>query len=244
MFPVTVTQTLVASAILGLIGLMTFLTHEELTTLATMRLEPIQSIVLLDEEFIVNVVVESSQSVNAFQGVIRFDDNLLQVNSIEYNTSIANLWVKEPWYSSGDGTISFAGGTTQPGGFVGTGSLLSVVFTPRSVGTVTVSLEEARLMEHNGFGTDAELAPSIDALFSVQNIEESAQEIGAVSISKQVTILDETANLDLNGDGKVTVADISIFMVNIFGSNPRYDFNNDGKVNLADLSILLDAYSP
>jgi hypothetical protein len=242
MFPVTLTNTLVASAILGLIGLMTLLTHDELTTFATMRLEPIQSTVLLNESFSVDVVVESSQPVNAFQGLIQFDDTLLDVNRIDYNTSIADLWVEEPWYSLGEGTITFAGGTTRPGGFSGTGTLLSVVFTPRAVGDVTVALNEARLLEHNGFGTDATLLPSIDALFSVDTVETNAREVVTVNTSKRVLILNEVVELDLNGDGRVSVADVSIFMVHIFGNNPRYDFNYDGKVNLADLSILMNGF--
>jgi hypothetical protein len=44
---------------------------------------------------------------------------------------------------------------------------------------------------------------------------------------------------DLNGDGKVNIIDLSIFL-NYWGTtDPTADFNNDGIVNILDISILL-----
>ena len=69
------------------------------------------------EQFQVRLIVESSVPVNAFAGDLSFNRDVLEVSRIDYNTSIADLWVKEPWYSNGEGTINFAGGTTKPGFF-------------------------------------------------------------------------------------------------------------------------------
>jgi len=60
-------------------------------------------------------------------------------------------------------------------------------------------------------------------------------------IKNSFNIIPETTNYDLNGDGKIGLSDISIFMANFFTYNPRFDFNNDSKVNTADLSMLLEA---
>jgi hypothetical protein len=56
-----------------------------------------------------------------------------------------------------------------------------------------------------------------------------------------VAISEEPPSTDINGDGKQTIADMSIFMLHIMGSDLRYDFNQDGKVNTSDLSILMSA---
>ena len=44
---------------------------------------------------------------------------------------------------------------------------------------------------------------------------------------------------DLNGDGRVNLADFSILLYYWGTSNPTADLNGDGVVDLSDLSILL-----
>ncbi|MEI6378216.1 MAG: YDG domain-containing protein [Candidatus Falkowbacteria bacterium] len=46
---------------------------------------------------------------------------------------------------------------------------------------------------------------------------------------------------DMNGDGKIDVADLSIFSVLWKQKDPKADMNNDGKIDAADLSIFLRA---
>jgi hypothetical protein len=48
---------------------------------------------------------------------------------------------------------------------------------------------------------------------------------------------------DLNGDGKVNLADFSIFLFDMNSQNLIADFNHDGKVGLADFSILLSQWT-
>jgi hypothetical protein len=51
----------------------------------------------------------------------------------------------------------------------------------------------------------------------------------------------EYAVTDLNEDGKQTISDVSIFMINMVGDDPRFDFNRDGDVDAKDLSIMMSA---
>jgi hypothetical protein len=46
---------------------------------------------------------------------------------------------------------------------------------------------------------------------------------------------------DLNGDGDQSFSDISVFLLNFAGNNPRFDFNQDGEVDGTDLKILREA---
>lgn len=48
---------------------------------------------------------------------------------------------------------------------------------------------------------------------------------------------------DINGDGKVNLADLSILLFNWKKSAPNADINNDGVVNITDFSIMLSAWT-
>jgi hypothetical protein len=227
---------LIASAIIGFASLASvFFVPKEPNTGTALHIEPAELVIEKDTEFTIDIIVESDEAVNAFAGVLKFDEAALQVTRIDYNTSIADLWTQEPWFTKGDGTITFAGGTTRRGGFTGKGSLVTVTFTGRSASATALSLTGTRVLKHDGLGTDAQLRTSLDALFTIKPVSGSGD---IISQSKPDEIILTT---DLNNDGATTIADVSIFMLQLAGQNMRSDFNNDKKVNTADLSILLDA---
>lgn len=93
-----------------------------------------------------DLVVTADTSVNAFGGTLIFDESILAVEKIDYNTSIADLGAKAPWMK-GSGTISFGGGTTKPGGFVGQGTLLTITFMARTPGKAAVSVQDIQILE-------------------------------------------------------------------------------------------------
>ena len=130
------------SVIIGLIGLYS-LVIQDTDPETEMRLEPHSGVTTLNEKFTISVLVDSKIAVNAFSGQLSTNPKIIEVSEIKYNNSIANLWVEEPWYSNGDGTIKFAGGTTAPGGFSGKGSLLEITFTPITIGEAQINLNTA-----------------------------------------------------------------------------------------------------
>lgn len=246
MFPASfsiarIALTSVAAGAIGLLGV--YSTGVLRTTpIVDMRIEPTSGIVQIDDTFTTSVVVESDIAVNAFSGVVTFDSDVLRVAEIDYNTSIANLWVTEPWYSNGDGTITFAGGTTQTGGFTGTGDLITITFQAESVASTSIGFRDANIYTHDGFGTSAPLLESVDALFTVESLSTQANPIpGRAPRESVLRVVTTPPNYDLNGDGTINLRDVSIFMLNLFGNNSAYDFNQDGVVNTADLQLLLRA---
>ncbi len=240
MFPFPLGRLLVGSVLIGLFGAVISIVGIEGAP-AQMRIDPKSAVTTEGGTFTVALVVDSSVPVNAYSGVLTFDPAMITVTNIDYNTSIANLWVEKPWYENGDGTLTFAGGTTEAGGFTGTGALLTVTFTTHLVGTAVIKLNNARILAHNGFGTDVPLFDSVDALFTVEAISTQASTIAEVDSESAVQVLKTMPDTDLNNDSKVNLADVSIFMRSLFSNNPEHDFNGDGVTNLADLSILLDA---
>lgn len=241
MFPITLGRFLVGTAVVGLVGIMATVLNVGVRPEAEMHLEPNEGVSIIGKPLYVTLKVRSDVPVNAFSGLISFDPARLRVIGIDYNTSIADLWVERPWYENGEGTINFAGGTTKPGGFSGEDTLIKIAFMPEAEGDARLVLSQARVLEHNGFGTDADIAEPIDALFSVERLTTEAAAISDTMSDSKFTVVPEKPNPDLNGDGKISTADVSIMMMQLLSNNPRYDLNTDGKVNLADLSILLNS---
>lgn len=240
MFNLPTAQLLLASIIAGIIGISGILLGTTVMTAPVIvTLEPADGSLVVGETFVTTLTVKSTLPVNVFRGLLEFDSNKLTVTSIDYNTSIANLWAEEPWYSNGDGTINFTGGTTAPGGFVGEGSLITITFTAKSSGEALVKMSEMQVLQHDGLGTETTLNRPIDAVFAIETpklIEEIL--FKAPLNGPKISILTEPPDTDLNDDGKQSMADVSIFMTDLATKNLRSDLNKDGVINLTDLSIL------
>lgn len=231
---------LAATAIIGFITVMSLVILPFQTdVVADMRLSPTLKTLTLGEIFEVEVIVESKVPVNVFAGDLSFDTSVLQVESIDYNTSIADLWAEKPWYSNGDGTLTFAGGTTQNGGFVGADTLIKITFKTLREGSGSLAISNAQILQHDGLGTSAQLAEPIDAIFTVQEEQPIANLVQKNTLPSTYAVVETIPTTDLNGDGKQSIADTSIFLMNMRSSDMRFDFNMDGSINLKDFNILL-----
>lgn len=215
--------------------------YNEEGTEADMQIEPTNKTVAVGDFIDIKIVVKSNIPVNAFTGDVIFNNDVLEVVSIDYNTSIADLWVTEPWYSKADNTIYFAGGTTAKNGFIGTGTLLNIRLKTKQEGDASVALENARILQHNGIGTDAVLGEHVDALFTSETIASQTNVLIPEDRKQQYNVAKNLPSPDLNDDGKQTFADISIMMLKLGSKEARYDLNQDGKINIGDLSILIDS---
>ena len=103
--------------------------------------------------FTVKVSVDpSGQSVNAADGTITFDPAILSVTTVSKDGSAFSLWTADPKFSNSDGTIVFSGGT--PSGFSSPSGILTITFTPKAVGSTTVSFSKGSILAADGKGTD------------------------------------------------------------------------------------------
>jgi hypothetical protein len=202
---------------------------------ASMRIAPKAVSVITGNIVTMDIVVDATAPVNVFSGDVSFDPNILTVHRIDYNTSIADLWVERPWYDNGAGTLNFGGGTTKPGGFVGSGSLITIEFKTLMPGDGMVTVQNARILRHDGLGTDVSLTDPIDALITVLDTPPEPE------TAMHILVTDIPPSTDLNGDGRQTFADVSILILNLFGTNPRYDLNQDGSIDRADLEMVRNA---
>ena len=93
-----------------------------------------------------------SDSVNASDGTITFDNTLLSVSSISKDGSVFSLWTADPTYSNSAGTISYSGGT--PTAFSNNGKILTIVFKGKAAGSAVLSFSKATVLAADGKGTD------------------------------------------------------------------------------------------
>lgn len=205
-----------------------------------MYIEPHTGVFLKDTSFTVRVVVSADVPVNVFKGELRFDFTKIKVASIDYNTSIANLWAETPWYENGDGTLNFIGGTTREGGFLGTGVLMTITFDTVEAGPARMHVHGARILAHDGLGSDVSLQEPLDALFTVDEHRIARETVATPTPPpSEIAVVNELPQTDVNGDGEQTIADVSIFMVGMMSDNLAFDFTGDGEVNISDLSVLM-----
>ena len=240
MFGIPAGRVLAAGAVLGLISLGLFPALEREPVVASISIAAANHTLSVKEQFTVALNLNAREPVNAFKGILTFDPSRLTIVSISYNTSVADLWAEEPWYSNGDGTLTFIGGTTRPGGFTGSEQILAVTFEAVAAGDTALAMQQMRIIRHDGLGTDAPVSEPIDTLFEVTPEQLAAKTVSEKEIDDGPTlsVLPTRVSTDLNGDGKQSIADTSIFMTHLATQNPRSDFNRDGSVNLQDLSIL------
>jgi hypothetical protein len=179
------------------------------------------------------VLVKSNVPVNAFTSELIFDTARFEVKDISYNTSIADLWVEEPWYNRASNSIYFAGGTTKKDGFTGTGELMQVTLQAKAVGDTQLNLRNTRVLAHDGLGIDVPLTKPLDTFFTIDTTPFATplQEIKTESI----VVISERPTLDVNGDGTLSFKDIGVLLSSIGSDDARYDFNGDGSVSWSDI---------
>lgn len=105
------------------------------------------------QTFSANISVNTQgKTINNVEASISFPANLLEVSSISQG-SVLSIWVEPPTFSNSSGTISFNGGSPNPG-FSGSGTVATVQFRAKSAGVATVSFASAFVRENDGYGTN------------------------------------------------------------------------------------------
>lgn len=225
---------LVAVAILGAVAITGFeMLPSALSAEARMYIDPESHTAVLGDTVVLTVRAESRIPVNVFAGDLSFNKNVLQVQSIDYNTSVADLWAVKPWYENGDGTLTFGGGTTKHEGFMGNGSLITITFKTVGPGDSSLHLKNVHILKHDGLGTDASVKEPIDSVLTILPLAVLEH------TNTHIAVVKEVPSADIDGDGSITIKDASIFMLHLFGYDSRFDFNLDGTVDTDDLRILL-----
>jgi len=110
----------------------------------------------LNQQFEVGVFLNTDgQEVNAFEGLIEFPTEFLEVQEVRDGGTIASFWIERPKKDN----LFFSG--IVPGGYTGDrGYLFSLIFTAQQTGEAVISTKQERILLHDGKGSAAEFRSS------------------------------------------------------------------------------------
>lgn len=122
-----------------------------------------------------------NETINASETTVLFDEDFLTFTNAKDNDSSILFWITRPEVCN-NSEVCFSG--ISPGGFAGENEkIASLIFTPKQSGTTTLSLPKARMLLHDGKGTDIPVQSQSLQVF----IE---KRIGAASTGDSLEIVD------------------------------------------------------
>lgn len=180
--------------------------------------------------FSVTALVNSESPVNAVDVTLAYDGDALEVLEVDRGQSVLTIWTEDPIVT--DEAIILRGGTFRRG-FIGEHELITIDFLANQAGQTEISARGLTLLAGDGSGADVntETHPESTLGLFVYNETTDPEDMAVVVDGRVVT--------DLNGDGAVTLADVSAFMAAWHSESNTYDFNDDGQMTFRDFSIIL-----
>jgi hypothetical protein len=198
------------------------------------RLSADKSVVQAGDRISLDIYAYAHVPVNAVAITLRFEPDAVEVIGVDRGQSVLTIWTEDPVVGSDKVTLS--GGTFKKG-FVGEHKVATINLKAKQSGQSEFIASNVTLLAGDGRGTPVTVAESNDSSLSLVIYDENAspEDIG-VEVSVAIVT-------DIDGDGKVSLKDISSFMGAWTSRSRTYDFNGDGKMSFKDFSIILaDAF--
>lgn len=201
------------------------------TNLSYIKLSTDNSIVVSGQEFSIDVYAYAHIPVNAIDVSIQFEPNTVDIIGIDTGRSVLTVWTQDPVIKGNQ--ILFGGGTYRRG-FIGEHLVATINVRAKYTGKTEFFVKNAQLLAGDGKGTPV----SVDS-----NTDKTKKSIIIYDQNTDPTVIKANIGVkisaDIDGDGKVTLRDISSFMSAWYSKSELYDFNNDNKMNFIDFSIIL-----
>ena len=197
------------------------------------KIVPSTNNVEVGTQYNLQVYVYADAPINAVDISVKYPSESIEILGIDKGDSVITLWTEEPFVKN---NAVFMRGGTYKRGFVGEHLIGTINVKAKVAGIAQFVTGEVSLLAGDGKGTN------IKADTSRANITTTIYAAGekpASSFEGSATVVVVT---DVDGDGKVTLRDISSFMANWATRTQKFDFNNDGAMTFRDFSIILADY--
>lgn len=198
-----------------------------------------EQVVYSNDTVDVDVAINSKVRIDAVGAVVLFPPEQLEIVSISKKKSFLDLWTEDVIVSEKEGKIIFSGGITAVEGHIGTGTILTMTVRGKAPGNAHLSFEDFTVYPHDGSG----IAVPTKIRTLTYTIEKPEPKSSTPGIASSPNPSVASLKADLNSDGKISLADVSVMMFSLFGAyRAGHDLNTDGELTLADLSILLSYF--
>ncbi len=197
------------------------------------RLETSAATVEAGSRFTVDVYAYAHVPVNAVDITLRFDSAAVEVLEVDRGQSVLTIWTEDPVIEKD--RVILRGGTFRRG-FIKEHKIASIDLKAKQTGQSDFKATDVMLLAGDGAGTPVSVAEALDSAVSLYIYDENTSP-ESIGVDVNVKIL-----TDLDGDGKVTLKDISAFMSSWHTKDKMYDFNGDGRMSFRDFSIILATF--
>lgn len=190
------------------------------------------------ETFQIDVFVSANVPVNAVDISLVFPKQQIIIMGIDTGESVITLWTQEPFVENDK--VIMRGGTFRRG-FIGDHKIATINAKAIESGLAKFSADEVTLLAGDGTGAEVKVADTEDDtttlyVVNADGTSEGGDTDDAIGIKAVASVFIIT---DIDGDGKVTLGDISRFMSAWANKATIYDFNGDGVMSFRDFGIIL-----
>ena len=199
------------------------------------KVVPSANMVEVGTQFTLEVYVFADAPINAVDLSVLYPEAQVEVLGIDKGESVITLWTEEP--NVKDGAVILRGGTYKRG-FVGEHKIATINLKAKTAGSAQFLAGTVNLLAGDGKGTSVK-ADTSRAKITTNVYAAGEKPAGNMTLEGEVSFLVIT---DIDGDGAVTLTDISSFMANWTSQERKFDFNNDGQMTFRDFSIILFDY--
>lgn len=199
--------------------------------------EPSTNSLRAGKAFYLDVYVHTEAEINAVDLELEFPSDRMKVTGIDTGESVITLWTDEP-YIEGN-TVYMRGGTFRRG-FQGEHLIATINAEALESGIAEVTVTDYMLLAGDGSGTKIEVDETDESSATIYIANQDGSlppsALGVSSLEARVSIQIIT---DIDGDGDVSLADVSRFMAAWRDKNVIFDFNGDGRMTFRDFGIIL-----
>lgn len=200
------------------------------TDVSYIRLEATETTIEAGKQFSLDVYAFAHVPVNAVDITLHFDKDSVKVLGVDKGQSVLTIWTEDPIIE--EDKVILRGGTFRKG-FVNEHRIATINLEAKKTGLSSVSATDVMLLAGDGEGTPVTVAEATDSSVNLYIYDENTDP-GSIGVDVEVNIVS-----DIDGDGKVTLKDVSAFMSAWHNKSKVFDFNGDGKMTFKDFSIIL-----
>ncbi len=136
----------------------------------------------VNQDFQINVLLDTEmEDINAVEGKVVFDKNILTLKEVRDSNNIISLWAKDPAQNKNDGIVEFSGIT--PGGFNSfsqTKSIFSLIFSANKEGDAGLKIEGLSVLLNDGKGTPTKVTVAKIPMIKIEEGFVSSQPVSAM----------------------------------------------------------------